>query len=124
MRCHYCFENTHTLERCSHFNEDMEKRIVRKQGNSFLFPNFQRIPYESSVCPRELVREFAKEQAELTKKLMEKSATASKPKIEEPNIIELKKEEAKAAIAKVEDWGNWQPPIISSVNDPFSAIMG
>ncbi|MBW0563406.1 hypothetical protein O181_103121 [Austropuccinia psidii MF-1] len=124
MRCHYFFENTHKLERCSHFNEDMEKRIVRKQGNSFLFPNFQRIPYESSVCPRELVREFAKEQAELTKKLMEKSATASKPKIEEPNIIELKKEEAKAAIAKVEDWGNWQPPIISSVNDPFSSNYG
>ncbi|MBW0593310.1 hypothetical protein O181_133025 [Austropuccinia psidii MF-1] len=102
----------------------MEKRTVRKQGNFFLFPNCQRIPYESSSCPRELFREFAKEQEELTKKSMEKSAVASKPKIEEPNIIELKKEEAKAAIAKVEDWGNWQPPIISSVNDPFSSNYG
>ncbi|MBW0584186.1 hypothetical protein O181_123901 [Austropuccinia psidii MF-1] len=41
MRCHYCFENTHTLERCSCFNEVMEKIIVRKQGNSVLFPNLQ-----------------------------------------------------------------------------------
>ncbi|MBW0540709.1 hypothetical protein O181_080424 [Austropuccinia psidii MF-1] len=55
---------------------------------------------------------------------MEKADTAAKPKIEEPNIIELKKEEAKAAIAKVEDWRNCQPPIISSVNDPFSTNYG
>ncbi|MBW0552427.1 hypothetical protein O181_092142 [Austropuccinia psidii MF-1] len=31
MRCHYCFGNTHTLERFSYFNEDIGKRIVRKQ---------------------------------------------------------------------------------------------
>ncbi|MBW0584187.1 hypothetical protein O181_123902 [Austropuccinia psidii MF-1] len=55
---------------------------------------------------------------------MEKSATALKPQIEELNFIELKKEEAKTAIAKVEDWGNWQPPIISSVNDPFLSNHG
>ncbi|MBW0557881.1 hypothetical protein O181_097596 [Austropuccinia psidii MF-1] len=55
---------------------------------------------------------------------MEKSPTASKPKIQEPNMIELKKEEAKAAIAKAENWGNGQPPIISSVNDPFVSNNG
>ncbi|MBW0533526.1 hypothetical protein O181_073241 [Austropuccinia psidii MF-1] len=51
---------------------------------------------------------------------MGKSATASKPKIEEQDIIEIKREEAKTAIAKAEDCGNWKPPIISSGNDLFS----
>ncbi|MBW0498733.1 hypothetical protein O181_038448 [Austropuccinia psidii MF-1] len=35
------------------------------------------------------------------------------------SIIQLKKDDSATAIAKVENWGNWQPPTISSANEPF-----
>ncbi|MBW0500377.1 hypothetical protein O181_040092 [Austropuccinia psidii MF-1] len=50
------------------------------------------------------VEDFAKEQEELTK-------------IRKEN--EAKKNDISTAIAKIEDWGSWQPPTISLANDPF-----
>ncbi|MBW0463282.1 hypothetical protein O181_002997 [Austropuccinia psidii MF-1] len=35
------------------------------------------------------------------------------------NIIKSKKYYSAAAIAKVENWGIWQPPTISSANEPL-----
>ncbi|MBW0582012.1 hypothetical protein O181_121727 [Austropuccinia psidii MF-1] len=34
-------------------------------------------------------------------------------------MIQVKKNGIATAIAKIEDWGSWQPPTISSANDPF-----
>ncbi|MBW0509223.1 hypothetical protein O181_048938 [Austropuccinia psidii MF-1] len=34
-------------------------------------------------------------------------------------MIQAKNNEISTAIAKIEDWGSWQPPTISSANDPF-----
>ncbi|MBW0579973.1 hypothetical protein O181_119688 [Austropuccinia psidii MF-1] len=34
------------------------------------------------------------------------------------NIIQLKKDDSATSIAKVEGWGSWQPPVISSANEP------
>ncbi|MBW0563709.1 hypothetical protein O181_103424 [Austropuccinia psidii MF-1] len=36
---------------------------------------------------------------------------------EDQNINQLKKEEKEVSIAQVEDWGNWEPPIVSSPNE-------
>ncbi|MBW0486470.1 hypothetical protein O181_026185 [Austropuccinia psidii MF-1] len=35
------------------------------------------------------------------------------------NIIQLKEDYSETSIAKAENWGSWQPPTISSANDPF-----
>ncbi|MBW0586683.1 hypothetical protein O181_126398 [Austropuccinia psidii MF-1] len=90
----------------------MEKRIVSRQGLNFLYPNFQRVPSEGTKSPKDLVREFDKEQKEISNKIIEKEKPLSRP--EDQKIVELKKEEKEVSIAQVEDWGNWEPPIVSS----------
>ncbi|MBW0572318.1 hypothetical protein O181_112033 [Austropuccinia psidii MF-1] len=40
------------------------------------------------------------------------------------NIIQLKKDYRATAIAKVENWGIWQPPTISSANEPCLTNYG
>ncbi|MBW0579271.1 hypothetical protein O181_118986 [Austropuccinia psidii MF-1] len=61
LKCYYIFENGHSLTGCSYLEEDMEKRILSKQGFNFLYPNFQRVPSEGTKSPKNLVREFDKE---------------------------------------------------------------
>ncbi|MBW0569721.1 hypothetical protein O181_109436 [Austropuccinia psidii MF-1] len=112
LKCYYCFENGHSLTRCSYLAEDMEKRIVSRQGLNFLYPNFQRVPSEGTKSPKDLVREFDKEQKEISNRIIEKEKPLSRP--EDQKIVELKKEEKEVSIAQVEDWGNWEPPIVSS----------
>ncbi|MBW0569640.1 hypothetical protein O181_109355 [Austropuccinia psidii MF-1] len=90
----------------------MEKRIVSRQGENFLYPNFQSVPSEGTKSPKDLVREFDKEQKEISKKIIEREKHLSRP--EDQKIAELKKEEKEFSIAQVEDWGNWEPPIVSS----------
>ncbi|MBW0592153.1 hypothetical protein O181_131868, partial [Austropuccinia psidii MF-1] len=51
------------------------------------------------------------------KKENEAKESTHQPK--EVNIIQAKKNDIATAIAKIEDWGSWQPPTISSANDPF-----
>ncbi|MBW0588957.1 hypothetical protein O181_128672 [Austropuccinia psidii MF-1] len=104
LKCYYCFENGHSLTRCSYLAEDMEKRIVSRQGLNFLYPNFQRVPSEGTKSPKYLVMESDKEQKEISNKIMEKEKPSSRP--EDEKIVELKKEEKEVSIAQVEDWGN------------------
>ncbi|MBW0523955.1 hypothetical protein O181_063670 [Austropuccinia psidii MF-1] len=92
---------------------------VSRQGGGFLFPNWQRVPTDGKISPKKLVEEFAKEQEELTKKRKEKEARESTHQPKEVNIIQAKKNDISTAIAKIEDWGSWQSPTISSPNDPF-----
>ncbi|MBW0547222.1 hypothetical protein O181_086937 [Austropuccinia psidii MF-1] len=62
LKCYYCFENGHSLKICSYLAEDMEKRTVSRQGLNFFYPNFQRVSSEGTKSPKDLVREFDKEQ--------------------------------------------------------------
>ncbi|MBW0553145.1 hypothetical protein O181_092860 [Austropuccinia psidii MF-1] len=62
LTCYYCFENGHSLTRCSYLEKDIEKKIVSRQGLIFHYPNFQRVPSEGTKSPKDLVREFDKEQ--------------------------------------------------------------
>ncbi|MBW0473500.1 hypothetical protein O181_013215 [Austropuccinia psidii MF-1] len=72
LKCYYCLEEGNYAIRCTNLIEDLEKRIVLKHGGTYLFPNFQRLPTEGPMFSEELVRNFAKEQEELTKNMIEK----------------------------------------------------
>ncbi|MBW0515913.1 hypothetical protein O181_055628 [Austropuccinia psidii MF-1] len=82
LKCAYCKEEGHSATRCTHLVEDLDRRIVRTQGASCLFPNYQRVPMEGNESAKDIVRDFGKEQAEINKKLMEKTTFKSKPKEE------------------------------------------
>ncbi|MBW0478186.1 hypothetical protein O181_017901 [Austropuccinia psidii MF-1] len=49
----------------------------------------------------------------------ENEAKESTLQPKELNLLQAKKNDISTAIAKIEDWGSWQPPTISSANDPF-----
>ncbi|MBW0540917.1 hypothetical protein O181_080632 [Austropuccinia psidii MF-1] len=119
----YCKEKGHTTTRCTHLAEDFDKRIVRTQGESYLFPNYQGVPMEGNESAKNIVRAFSKEQAELNKKFMEKTVFKQKPE-EEVNPTGRKSEDKSISIAHDEDWSNWKPPTISSANDPFESHIG
>ncbi|MBW0486711.1 hypothetical protein O181_026426 [Austropuccinia psidii MF-1] len=110
LKCYYCLEEGHSAIRCNHLTEDLEKRMVLKHGGTYLFPNFQRVPTEGPKSAKELVRHFAKEQEDFTKKMMEQSNPPQKK--QETTVIEESKGEKAAAIAQIEEWGNWKPPQI------------
>ncbi|MBW0559433.1 hypothetical protein O181_099148 [Austropuccinia psidii MF-1] len=78
LRCSYCKKEGHSATRCTHLAGDLDKRIVRTQGESYLFPNYQRVPMEGNESAKNIVGAFAKEKAELNKKSMEKPTV--KPK--------------------------------------------
>ncbi|MBW0469380.1 hypothetical protein O181_009095 [Austropuccinia psidii MF-1] len=77
---------------------------------------------EGAESAKNIVRDFAKEQAELNKKFMEKPVV--KQKQEEFKPTEKNSEDKSTSIAHVEDWSNWKPPTISSANDPFESHNG
>ncbi|MBW0481147.1 hypothetical protein O181_020862 [Austropuccinia psidii MF-1] len=123
LKCAYCKEEGHQATRCTHLAEDLDKRSVRTQGVSYLFPNYQRAPIQGNQSAKNIVRAFSKEKAELNKKLMEKPVIKPKPE-EEVNPTEKKSEDKFTSISHVEDWSNWKPPTISSANDPFESHIG
>ncbi|MBW0559914.1 hypothetical protein O181_099629 [Austropuccinia psidii MF-1] len=89
----------------------MEKRVVSRQVLNFLYPNFQRVPSEGTKSPKDLVRELDEEEKDISNKIIEKEKPLSRP--EDQKIVELKKEEKEVSISQVENWGNWEPPIVS-----------
>ncbi|MBW0544317.1 hypothetical protein O181_084032 [Austropuccinia psidii MF-1] len=119
VKCYYCLEEGHSVNRCNYLFEDQNKKWVSRQGGGFLFPNWQRVPTDGKITPKKLVEDFSKEQEELTKIIKENDTKESTLQPKEVNIIQAKKNDIATAIAKIEDWGSWQPPTISSANDPF-----
>ncbi|MBW0466546.1 hypothetical protein O181_006261 [Austropuccinia psidii MF-1] len=101
--------------RFNDLTEDLEKGIVLKHAATYLFPNFQRVPTEDPISEKEFAKQFAKDQEEFTKKMIEKSNPP--PKQKGPIVIEDQKYEKAAAIAQIEEWGNWIPPQISLSNE-------
>ncbi|MBW0589050.1 hypothetical protein O181_128765, partial [Austropuccinia psidii MF-1] len=89
LKCYYFLEGRHSTMRCNHLKEELEKRMVLKSGGTHIFPNFQRVPTEGPKSAKELVRNFSKEQEDLTKKMMEKSNPP--PKKQETTVIEESK---------------------------------
>ncbi|MBW0520481.1 hypothetical protein O181_060196 [Austropuccinia psidii MF-1] len=71
LKCYYCLEEGNSAIQCNNLIEDLEKRIVLKCGGTYIFPNFQRIPTEGPESDNKLVRHFAIEQEDFTKKMME-----------------------------------------------------
>ncbi|MBW0492550.1 hypothetical protein O181_032265 [Austropuccinia psidii MF-1] len=47
-----------------------KEKLFRTQGESYLFPNYQRVPMEGNGSSKNRVRAFAKEQVELNKKFI------------------------------------------------------
>ncbi|MBW0573980.1 hypothetical protein O181_113695 [Austropuccinia psidii MF-1] len=123
LKCAYCKEEGHSETRCTHLAEYLDRRIVRTQGASYLFPNYQRVPMEGNESAKNIVRAFAKEQSELNKKFMEKPTVKQKQE-EDVKPTEKKSEDKSTSIAHVEYWSNWKPPTISSANYPFESNIG
>ncbi|MBW0527731.1 hypothetical protein O181_067446 [Austropuccinia psidii MF-1] len=97
LKCYHCLEEVHCAIRGNHLTEDWEKIIVSKHGGTYLFPNFQRVPTEGPTSEKEL---------------------------QETTVIEESKEEKAAAIAQLEEWGNWKPPQISPKNENIQIHFG
>ncbi|MBW0551006.1 hypothetical protein O181_090721 [Austropuccinia psidii MF-1] len=123
LKCAYCKEEGNSATICTHLSEDLERKIVRTQGASYHFPNYQRVSMEGNESAKAIVRAFAKEQAEINKKFMDKTTVKPKPE-EEVKPTERKLEEKSTSIAHVEDWSNWKTCTISSANDPFESHIG
>ncbi|MBW0474283.1 hypothetical protein O181_013998 [Austropuccinia psidii MF-1] len=49
LKCAYCKEEGHSETRCTQLSENLDKRIFRNQGASYLFPNYHRVPMEMKV---------------------------------------------------------------------------
>ncbi|MBW0562413.1 hypothetical protein O181_102128 [Austropuccinia psidii MF-1] len=75
---------------------------------------------EGNESVKDIVRYFAKGQAELNQKFMEKPVVKQKPQ-EEGKPTEKRSENKPTSIAHVEDWSNWKPPTISSANYQFES---
>ncbi|MBW0576071.1 hypothetical protein O181_115786 [Austropuccinia psidii MF-1] len=78
---------------------------------------------EGNESAKNIVRAFAKEEAEIKKKFMEQPVVKEKPE-EEVKPTEKKSADKSTSIAHVDDWSNWKPPTISSANDPFESQIG
>ncbi|MBW0589818.1 hypothetical protein O181_129533 [Austropuccinia psidii MF-1] len=118
LKCAYFKEEDHSATRGTHLSEDLDKRFVRAQGASYLFPNYHRVLMEGNESIKSIFRAFAKKQAELNNKFMEKPVVKPKQQ-EEFNPTEKKSKDKSTSISHVEYWSNWKPPTISSANDPF-----
>ncbi|MBW0576257.1 hypothetical protein O181_115972 [Austropuccinia psidii MF-1] len=122
LKCYCCLEEGHYAIRCNHLTEDLEKRIALKCGGTCLFPNFQRVPTEGHTSAKDLAEQFSKEQEDFTKNMMDK--TNSPPNKQDTTVIEESKGEKAAAIAQMEEWGNWKPPQISPANENIQRNVG
>ncbi|MBW0462550.1 hypothetical protein O181_002265 [Austropuccinia psidii MF-1] len=60
LRCAYCTEEGHSATRFTSLAEDLDRRIVRTQAASYLFPNYWRVPMEGNESPKNKVRSFAR----------------------------------------------------------------
>ncbi|MBW0568848.1 hypothetical protein O181_108563 [Austropuccinia psidii MF-1] len=88
LKCAYCKDEGHPETRCTHLAEDLDKRIFRTQGASYLFPNYQRVPMEGIESAKYIVRAFSKGQAELDRKFMDKTTVKPKPEEETKQRLE------------------------------------
>ncbi|MBW0489021.1 hypothetical protein O181_028736 [Austropuccinia psidii MF-1] len=60
LKCAYCKEEGHSETRFTQLSEDLDGIIVRTQGESYLFPNYKRVPMEGNGSVKDIVRAFGK----------------------------------------------------------------
>ncbi|MBW0542492.1 hypothetical protein O181_082207 [Austropuccinia psidii MF-1] len=103
VKCYYCMEEGHSVGRCTELVDDQNKKWVIRQVFNYLYPNWERVPKDGKFPPKYLVREFQREQEELKRNSEEKN------KEEEQN-----KKEKSTAFISMDNWGDWEPPCIST----------
>ncbi|MBW0461888.1 hypothetical protein O181_001603 [Austropuccinia psidii MF-1] len=82
LKCAPFKKKGHSSTRCTHLGEDLDRRIVRTQAASSLFPNYQIVPMEGNQSAKNIVRNFSKEKADLNKIFMEKPTLKPEPEEE------------------------------------------
>ncbi|MBW0548799.1 hypothetical protein O181_088514 [Austropuccinia psidii MF-1] len=113
VRCYYCSEEGHSTGRCNELIEDQNNKLIIRQRFNYLYPNWERVPTDDKLSPKQLVREFHKEQEDLKKKLEGKAKEEEK-----------KKKEKSTAFITMENWGEWKPPLISTGMEPLGYTYG
>ncbi|MBW0556245.1 hypothetical protein O181_095960 [Austropuccinia psidii MF-1] len=113
VRCYCCSEEGHSTGIFNELIEDQNKKWVIRQGFKYLYPNWARIPTDGKLSPKKLVRQFQKEQEELKKKLEEKAKEEKQ-----------KKKEKSTAFITMDNWEDWQPPLISTGREPLGYAYG
>ncbi|MBW0521779.1 hypothetical protein O181_061494 [Austropuccinia psidii MF-1] len=113
VRCYYCSEEGHSTGRCNEHIEGQTKKWFIRQGFNYLHPDWARIPTDGKLSPKQLEREFQKEKEELKKKFEE---TAKEE--------EQKNKENSIAFITMDNWGEWQPPSISTGIEPLGYYYG
>ncbi|MBW0526407.1 hypothetical protein O181_066122 [Austropuccinia psidii MF-1] len=114
VKCYYCMEEGHSVVRCTELVENKNKKWVITQDFNYLYPNWERVPNDGKFPPKYLVREFQKEHEELKRKLEEKNKEE-----------EQKKKEKSTAFISMDNWGDWEPPCISTeLEEPFGYAYG
>ncbi|MBW0533439.1 hypothetical protein O181_073154 [Austropuccinia psidii MF-1] len=122
LKCYYSLREGNSSIRCNYLTEDLERRAVLKSGETYLFPNFQRVPTEGPTSAKELVRKFAKEQEKVKNEMMEKENSPQNK--QEKIVIEERKGEKAIPIAQIEEWGSCKPPQISPENENHQIDVG
>ncbi|MBW0529162.1 hypothetical protein O181_068877 [Austropuccinia psidii MF-1] len=113
VRGYQSSEEGHSTGRCNELIEDQNKKWVIRQGVNYLYPNWARVVTDGKLSPKQLGRKFQKEQEELKKKLEEKSKRRGK-----------KKKEKSTSFITMDNWGEWQPPLISTGGEPLGYAYG
>ncbi|MBW0537999.1 hypothetical protein O181_077714 [Austropuccinia psidii MF-1] len=114
VKCYYFSEEGNSTVRSNELIEVKEQKWVIRQGFNYLYPNWERVPNDGKFSPKDLVREFQKEKEELKRKLEEKTKEE-----------EQKKKDKSTAFISMDDWGNWQPPCISTgLEEPLGYAYG
>jgi hypothetical protein len=86
---------------CPHLGEDIEKRLVLKQGGNYYYPNREPIPTDTAESVKELVRKFAERSAEEAKKA---NMTYWQGKTEAPMQMPTN------TMIQTNQWEMWSPP--------------
>ncbi|MBW0570624.1 hypothetical protein O181_110339 [Austropuccinia psidii MF-1] len=114
VKCYYCMEEGHSVGRCTELVDDQNKKWVIRQGFNYLYPNWERVPNDGKYPPKYLGREFQREQEELKRNLEERNKEE-----------EQKKKEKSTAFISMDNWGDWEPPCISTgLEEPLGYAYG
>ncbi|MBW0518104.1 hypothetical protein O181_057819 [Austropuccinia psidii MF-1] len=91
LRCAYCKGEGHSATRFTHLSEDLDKIIVRTQGASYLFPNYQIVPMEGNESARNILRAFCKGTSRTQQEIY--GETCEQPEEEIENIANKNEDE-------------------------------
>jgi hypothetical protein len=106
IQCYYCKGADHTSMFCAKLGEDIEKRLVFKQGPNFYYPNRQPIPTDGKESVCELARKYAEKDG-MTQQEDKKTNSATWTHNEE-----LPMQMPTTSMIEINQWDMWSPPVI------------